>query len=167
VKEDIDSNTEGSTGASLRSHSSPALRILVVDDDISICRFNTEALSRSGYGVDVAADGAAAWQALETDNYDLLITDNNMPKISGVELLKRLRAARMALPVIMVSGTIPTEELNRHPGLQLEATLLKPYTMEELIGTVESVLQATGGAREPIAPRPNWQDRPASDRLQL
>ena len=46
---------------------------------------------------------------LQLNGYDLLITDNKMPKVSGVDLLNKLYAARMALPVITVSGTMPTE----------------------------------------------------------
>jgi YesN/AraC family two-component response regulator len=64
--------------------------------------------------VDTAEDGEFGWEALQAKNYDLLITDNNMPKVSGLELVKKLRSARMALPVILASGAMP-EELNRLP----------------------------------------------------
>ena len=135
---------------SLRTN--PSSRILVVEDDRGVRELNTKVLSRSGYEVDAAEDGAAAWQALNSDSYDLMITDHNMPELTGVELLKKLRAARMTLPVILVSGMMPTEELNQHPWLQIEATLLKPYTIAELLGTVKEVLRATDGARDQIAP---------------
>ena len=65
--------------------------------------------------------------------------------MSGVELLVRLQAARVAMPVILVSGTIPTGKLKRHPWLQIDATLLKPYTPDELLATVRKVLNATDG----------------------
>ncbi len=119
----------------------PAHRILVVDDDASLRQFNTVVLIHSGYAVDSAEDGAVAWEALNTDNYDLLITDHNMPKVTGLELVRKLRAARMALPVILVSGVMPTEELDRHPGVRIEATLLKPFTMARLLETVQEVLR--------------------------
>jgi len=63
-----------------------------------------------------------------------------MPKVSGVELLKKLRSARMALPVIMATGTLPREEFTRYPRLQPVATLLKPFTFAELVGTVRELL---------------------------
>ena len=113
----------------------------MVDDDIFFRRLNTQVLVGSGYEVDATADGAAAWQALNTYSYDLLITDNSMPKVTGVELLKRLRAARMALPVIMATGTVPQEEFARRPWLKPSATLLKPYTGEEMLRTVKKVLR--------------------------
>jgi len=143
--------TEESASAPTPGQSSPLHRILVVDDDISIRQFNVKVLVHSGYQVDAAADGAAAWEILNTDSYDLLITDHNMPKLTGLELLKKLRAARMALPAILMSGAMPTEELNSPPRLQIEATLLKPFTPDDLLGTVRQVLRASDGAREQIA----------------
>ena len=117
-----------------------AQRILVADDDDHIREFNARVLGDSGYQVDTAEDGAMAWAALQCNRYDLLVTDNNMPHLSGVELLEKLFLARMGLAVILVSGNMPTEELKRHPWLQIEATLLKPYTIADLRVTVESVL---------------------------
>src|ERR1019366_10016973 len=133
----------------------PSRRILVVEDDVVTLRINTKVLIKSGYEVDGAEDGAVAWDALQLKGYDLLVTDNEMPNVSGVDLLKKLHAARMALPVIMVSGKMPTAELNRQPWLQIEAALLKPYMASELVDTVRNVLLANDGVRERIAPQPN------------
>ena len=94
-----------------RSQTNPSSHILVVDDDGDIRQLNAGTLVGFGYRVDVAEDGAAAWKALHANNYDLLITDNNMSKVSDVELVKKLRSAAMTLPVILVSGELPTEKL--------------------------------------------------------
>ena len=142
-------------------------RILVVDDDDEIRRLNTVVLSGSGYKVDAAADGSVAWDTLKHNSYDLLVTDHKMPKVTGVELLKKLRAARMALPVILVSGMMPTTELSRHPWLQIDATLLKPYTSDELLATVKKVLYVADSTPEQAAPPSNWQDQPTADCLLL
>jgi DNA-binding response OmpR family regulator len=115
-------------------------RILVVDDDDAIRRFNFEALSSSGYHVEAAVDGAAGWEALNANKFDLLITDNNMPKLTGVELIKKLNEARMPVRVILASGVPPAEELE----LRLAAILPKPFTLEELLGTVKKVIGAAG-----------------------
>ena len=101
-----------------------------------------EILIDSGYHVDAAEDGAVAWDTLQVNSYDLLVTDNDMPKMSGVELIKKLHAARVALPVILATGSLPKEEFTRHPWLQPAATLLKPYTAVEFLGTVKNVLRA-------------------------
>jgi len=117
-------------------------RILVVEDDISIRLPVTDALVRSGYQVDAAEDGAVAWEALQAKRYDLIITDNSMPKVTGVDLLKKLHAAGTTLPVIMATSTLPKEEFTRYPCIQPTAMLLKPYSFHELLGTVRNVLCA-------------------------
>jgi len=134
--------------SNLQSKASPPQRILVAEDDPFICQLNTKTLLHAGYEVDTAADGAAAWQALNANRYDLLITDNSMPKVSGVELLKQLRAVRMELPSIMATGTLPQHEFDLHPWLQPTATLLKPYTIEQLLRTVAAVLREANRAND-------------------
>jgi DNA-binding response OmpR family regulator len=119
----------------------PSHHILVVDDEPDIRQLSTEVLTDSGYAVDAAEDGAVAWQALNTDSYDLLITDHNIPKVSGVELLKKMRAARMNLPVIMATGNLPAHEFARKPWLKPDAMLHKPYTVAEMLKTVKKVLR--------------------------
>ena len=123
-------------------------RILVVDDHPFIRQFSTDILSRSGYTVDAANDGAAAWLVLNTNNYDLLITDHFMPRMTGVELVELVRASRMPLPVIMVTAQFPKEEFTRYPWLKPSATLLKPFTTSELLKTVKEVLSTTEGLVE-------------------
>jgi DNA-binding response OmpR family regulator len=142
-------------------------RILVVEDDAMIRRMNGEVLTYSGYQVDTAEDGAAAWDAMQLTSYDLLLTDNEMPHLTGVGLLKKLHAARMALPVIMATGTAPEEELNANPWLPIDALLLKPYSFDELLMMVKKVLLETNEARGTFAPPPKWPNQPAGTYLQL
>ena len=141
MKDNHISQVEEPAGASAQDRQDSTPHILVVEDDIVLRKLNTRVLLHSGYEVDAAADGAAAWEALNTDSYDLMVTDNNMPKVSGVELLKKLRVARMILPVIMATEALPTEEFARYPWLQPDATLLKPVSVGELLGTVKRVLR--------------------------
>jgi|SRR5580698_8383439 DNA-binding response OmpR family regulator len=115
--------------------------ILVVDDDEDIRRLNAEALVSSGYQVDTAVDGARAWDALQIESYDLLLTDYGMPQVNGLNLIKKMRAAHMTIPVILVSGTVLTEELT-HPRVRIDVMLRKPYTLDELLASVRKVLHA-------------------------
>ena len=144
-----------STGE-VRSENKVPQRILVVDDESDIRQLCTEVLIHHGFVVDAAEDGAAAWDALQRTGYDLLVTDNNMCRMTGVELIKKLHEASIKLPIIMVSGAMPTDELNRHPWLRIDAALLKPFTTDELVGTVRQVLRVSEGreAFSPAASRP-------------
>jgi DNA-binding response OmpR family regulator len=112
----------------------------VVEEEADLRQLNSEVLMDAGYRVDVADDGNAAWAALQCHNYDLLITGQFLPKVSGVELVKKLHAARMTLPVIMATSILPTWEFALHPFLQAVKMLRKPHTMDKLLGTVKNVL---------------------------
>jgi two-component system chemotaxis response regulator CheY len=127
-------------GAAVQRQTNPSCRILVVEDDRDVRRASAQALMNSGYHVEAAEDGAAAWEILQTKTFNLLITDNNMPKLTGVELVKKLRSARMALPVILATGKLPAEALAKNPSFQLAALLPKPFYISELLDTVKNVL---------------------------
>jgi DNA-binding NtrC family response regulator len=175
-------------GASRQCPTDPRHRILVVDDDSDLRLLYTDVLALPRYHVDAAEDGAAGWEALQANNYNLLITEHSLPKLTGVELVRKLRAARMAVPVVMAAGRLPTHELARNPSLQLAATLVKPFAVDALLDTVKNVLRATDSPRSPreillaagssgsappisrgeqLAPPPNWQSQPSADGLQL
>ena len=160
-------------GASLQREPNPPQRILMVDDEPELRRLNAEVLKSSGYKVDTAEDGKAGWEALHAarhapESYALLITDHDMPGLTGLALVKKLRAARMALPVIMATGTLPAEELfTRYNWLQPVIALTKPYSVEQLLGTVEAVLRTADGASEHTTPPPNWRSQPPADDLRL
>jgi two-component system phosphate regulon response regulator OmpR len=156
--------------APARFEASPPRRILVVEDEPDIRRINAIVLHRAGYHVDTAEDGHAGWKAVShaPESYALLITDHNMPGLTGLALVKKVRDARMTLPVIMATGALPEVDLfDRYPWLQPAVALLKPYSIEQLLGTVEKVLRATVIPDEEFAPPSNWQGRPIPNGLQL
>jgi DNA-binding response OmpR family regulator len=121
-------------------------RILVVEDEQDLRQLTAEVLIDAGYQVDVAEDGVAAWSKLQLSQYELLITDQFMPKVSGVELLKKIHAAHMTLPVIMATGFLPTWGFALHTWLQPVKMLLKPYSFQKLLAIVKTVLDATNSA---------------------
>jgi DNA-binding response OmpR family regulator len=146
------SRIDDSASTALQSPAQPPRRILVVDGDAQIRRLNAEALSRFGFQVDTAEDGEAGWHALHAvsyapESYDLLITSNHLPEQIGTVLLKKLRAVRTELPVIVVAEKSAGPELALNTWLQPAATLLKPYTIPELLRTVVTVLQGTDGTK--------------------
>lgn len=137
-----------STCVRLQGAVNPPRRILVVDNDGDVRRLSVEVLKGSGYDVDVAENSTAGWEVLHANDYDLLITDNETPNFSGVELLRKLRASRMALWVIVTTGALPVEEFMRYPWCLAPTTLLQPYTNDELLQTVRQVLHVTDVACE-------------------
>ncbi len=115
-------------------------KILLADDDEHIREACREALAKAGYDVEEVSDGARAWHMLQAGRYDLLLTDHDMPCLTGLELVERLRAAGSKIPVIIASGAMAFRGMPDFPGLQLAAILAKPFTPSELVGTVRLVL---------------------------
>jgi DNA-binding response OmpR family regulator len=143
----LEKPSEKDSGKSQKNPPRPPHNILLVDDELHARELHAAALIRAGYDVNTAKDGADAWNALNLMSYDLLITDNRMPRVTGMELIKKLRSEDMMLPVILASGTVPAEELKRHPWLMLDATLSKPFSVEQLLEVVKQVLRSADNAR--------------------
>lgn len=126
------------------------LRILVIEDDHAIRRGITDALRFNGYAVEEAARGNDGLKkALETE-YDLLLLDLVLPERDGMDILKSLRAARPAQPVIIL--TARGSELDRVQGLSSGADdyVVKPFSVRELMARVEAVLRRTPNRPSPL-----------------
>lgn len=130
----------GAAPAAVREGRSGA-RILVVEDDGDVCETIGRLLRHAGYQVDSANDGEAGWDALLHYRFNLLVTDNRMPRLTGVELIGRLRASGSSLPAILASGTLPWEEQDAPQELLPMATLEKPFTGVQLLAKVRAALR--------------------------
>lgn len=121
----------------------PLATILVVEDDAAIRRGLCDALSYSGYSTQEAADGKAGLEAAISGDIDLVLLDILMPKMDGFAVLKELRAAKPALPVIIL--TARGEEQDRVRGLRDGADdyVVKPFSATELLARVAAVLRRT------------------------
>ena len=132
----------------------------MVEDDADIRRLNSEDLRNAGYLVDALEDGDTAWEVLQRDSYNLLITDQHWPKLSGVELLKRIHDAHMVMPVIMITDILPKLEFAEHPWIQPATMLFEPYSSAELLGMVKNALATNAGVGGEIARSPILKGQP-------
>jgi CheY-like chemotaxis protein len=151
----------------LQSQTNPPPHILVVDDDSDVRQLSLDVLAAEGYEVDGVKDGADGWEALQTYDYDLIITDNQMPRMTGVEMLEKLRSAHMSLPVIMATRNLPKYEFACKPWLKPDATLERPFSNDDLLEAVRKVLHTDNDAREQTAPPSNWRGQPLPNGLRL
>ena len=110
------------------------LRLLVVDDDALLRRSLNLQLTRAGYEVHEAEDGQTAWEMILRDGYRFVITDWNMPGVSGPELVRRIRQAETAGYTYIMMLTAHIERLDVVAGLEAGADdyLTKPFDMDEL-----------------------------------
>src|SRR5450756_421182 len=129
-------SAEATSLAPVRSGPKSPKRILVVNDETDARQLNVDVLVDAGYEVDAVKDGAAGWEALQFNSYHLIITDNQMPKMTGIEMIAKLRSARMAVPVIMATRALPTVIIEHNPWLKPDASLQPPFSNDELLATV-------------------------------
>jgi CheY-like chemotaxis protein len=111
-----------------------------VDDDDNSRYLAELLLSQAGYLVDTAADGEEAWKALLSVTYDLLLTDHHMPRLCGLDLVARMRAAGIGLPVIINSGSPDLGEASNYPHLALAAVLRKAPNFDDICTVVKCIL---------------------------
>jgi DNA-binding response OmpR family regulator len=126
-------------------------RIAVVDDEASIREALEEALAGEGYEVASFRDGAEAWSTFQRALPDLAILDILMPRMDGLELCRRLRAASEELPIVFLTSR--DEEFDRVLGLELGADdyLCKPFSMRELVARVKVLFRRAALRRHPSA----------------
>jgi two-component system cell cycle sensor histidine kinase/response regulator CckA len=115
-------------------------KVLVVDDEPMLRNHLRRALVRRGYDVQEAHNGQSALAALELGEPHVVILDMTMPDLSGIEVLRRVRARGCRVPVILSSG-YHDATIELEPGL-FQSFLLKPYTLTDLFDVLERALSA-------------------------
>jgi DNA-binding response OmpR family regulator len=131
----------------VRDQRNPPNRILVVDDNRETRQHSVDLLTDAGYEVESVNDGAAGWNELQDCEFDLVITDNVMPRMTGMEMIAKLHSCRLLPPVIMATGCLPTHEFAGKPWLIPNATLERPFSDEDLLATVKRVLHTEEGSK--------------------
>src|SRR4051812_36843797 len=116
----------------------PATRIILAEDQASVRELYAVILSHAGYQVDVARDGVEAWKLLSSGTYELLITDNTMPNLTGIDLLRKLRRENTDLPAIMISGDMPWNEPDLRELVKPGGLLAKPFSPAPFLAAVEA-----------------------------
>jgi CheY-like chemotaxis protein len=122
----------------------PGTRLLVVDDETAIQQLLKEALTSEGYEVEVCSDGQEAWQRLQerTQPVDLLITDQTMPHLSGLELVSKLREAGNSLPVVLCTGFSELVTEQALHDLDISHCMAKPVRLDQLKSKLRAILSA-------------------------
>lgn len=121
------------------------MRILIAEDDQIIADGLTRTLRSTGYAVDRAANGLTADAALSTTEYDLLILDIGLPRMSGLEVLRRLRARGNKMPVLILTALDGSSDRVRGLDLGADDYLCKPFDLAELEARVRALTRRSSG----------------------
>ncbi len=124
----------------------PGGSVLIVDDEPAVRRFVSAALTRAGYAVQTANDGAEALARFtaQPDEYGVVILDLTMPVMDGEQAFRELRRLRPGVRVLLSSGYSEQEATGRFAGRGLAGFLQKPYRVGELVAKVQELFEADG-----------------------
>jgi two-component system, response regulator, stage 0 sporulation protein F len=115
-------------------------KILIVDDAGPVVVLCVNVLQALGYAVKGANRGEAAVELMRKEPFDLMVLDYKMPGMNGFEVFQQARALHPGMAVVLVTGHGTPEIVNEANRLGFNGILLKPFTSDELRGTVEKVL---------------------------
>ncbi|MGH2947316.1 MAG: response regulator transcription factor [Solirubrobacteraceae bacterium] len=124
------------------------MRILVVDDEPAVRNAVDRALRLEGYDTELAADGQQALDALAAAAPDALVLDLLMPRVDGLEVCRRLRAAGDRIPVLVLTARDAVPDRVRGLDAGADDYLVKPFALEELLARLRALLRRSGGAGE-------------------
>jgi PAS domain S-box-containing protein len=123
-------------------------RILFVDDELILAHLGKQMLERLGYKVSARTSSVEALEAfrVQPGKFDLIITDQTMPNITGDELAKSLLAIRPDIPIILCTGYSSKIDMNRAEEIGIRAFVMKPFNKRELAATIRRVLDGNNSA---------------------
>jgi CheY-like chemotaxis protein len=148
-------------------------KILVADDDRTTCFAISSMLKKAGYAVTAVKDGAEALRNIEKKNFDLAFLDIWMPKLTGLEVLARVRAGESHPKIIMMTSDATPETLLRAIREQAYEYMSKPFPPKEAVEVAKRVLKYNASPSiEVISAKPHWVEllipctREAAERIQ-
>lgn len=117
-------------------------RILLVDDEWTLVEMGKQMLERFGYAVDIKTSSAGALEVFSTNPnaYDLIITDQTMPVMTGIQLTQELRQIRPEIPVILCTGFSEVIDEENFKSRDIDAFIMKPIVMREIAAVIRQVL---------------------------
>lgn len=121
------------------------MRLLVVEDDPALGEGICNGLRQESYTIDWLQDGVSALHALQQETFDLVVLDLGLPRLDGIEVLRRLRAGGDAVPVLILTARDATDD--RIAGLDAGADdyLVKPFDLNELKARLRALLRRSAG----------------------
>jgi len=124
------------------------MRILVVEDERKVASFVKKGLEEEYYAVDCAYDGEEALYMVDINDYDLMILDILLPKMNGLEVLRRVRQSGRGLPVLILTAKDSLEDIVKGLDSGCDDYLVKPFAFAELVARVRALLRRR--EREPV-----------------
>ncbi len=126
------------------------MRILVVEDEKKVSNFIKKGLEEEHYSVDTAYDGEDGLYMAEVNEYDLIVLDLMIPKLDGLEVLKRIRAGRNNVPVMVLTAKGGVEDIVKGLDTGCDDYLTKPFEFREFLARIRALLRREKLDKEPV-----------------
>jgi two-component system response regulator PhoP len=126
------------------------VRLLLIEDEHRLAENIAEALREAGFAVDCAADGASGFHLADQNVYDAIILDLMLPKKSGQQVLRDLRAQRLHTPVLILTAQEGKESVVELLNLGADDYLAKPFDLGELLARVKALIRRSKGTATPV-----------------
>ena len=126
------------------------MRILIAEDDRLLGEAIHAGLKQNGFGAEWVQDGLAAWNALQAEAFSALVLDLGLPKLPGLDLLRRLRASKSALPVLVLTARDSAKDIVSGLDSGADDYLVKPFDLAELSARLRALVRRAAGTSAPI-----------------
>ncbi|MGQ9509996.1 MAG: response regulator transcription factor [Thermodesulfobacteriota bacterium] len=126
------------------------MRILVIEDERKVASFIKRGLEEEHYAVDTAYDGETGLSMVETNEYDLVVLDLMIPKINGMEVLRRIRANKNNVPILVLTAKDSTEDIVMGLDAGCDDYLTKPFEFKVFLARIRALLRREKIEKEPI-----------------
>jgi DNA-binding response OmpR family regulator len=118
-----------------------AMKILIIEDEAKVARFLKKGLEQSGFETDIALDGEEGYKKIRNDGFDMILLDLMLPKISGWDLIHKIRACKLSVPIIAVTAKTAVEDRVQGLNLGCDDYLVKPFSFAELLARIQVQLR--------------------------
>lgn len=142
------------------------MRILIVEDDCLLGEGLLAGLRQAGFQPDWVKDGIAAWNALQADDFSAVVLDLGLPRLSGLDLLKRLRAAHSSLPVLILTARDTSADIVAGLDSGGDDYMIKPFDLDELAARLRALLRRAAGNPAPLLEHGALRLDPAAHRVE-
>jgi heavy metal response regulator len=126
------------------------MRLLVIEDEKKVASFIRKGLEEEHYAVDTAEDGETGLYMAEVNEYDLIVLDLMIPKIDGIEVLKRIRAGKNNVPILILTARDSVEDRVKGLDSGCDDYLTKPFAFVEFLARVRALLRREKVEKEPF-----------------
>ncbi len=126
------------------------MRILVIEDEIKVANFIKKGLEEEHYAVDIAYDGETGLYLSEVNEYDLIVLDLMIPKINGMEVLRKIRENKNPVPILIVTAKDTADDIVKGLDSGCDDYLTKPFEFKVFLARVRALLRRERVETEPL-----------------